>query len=146
MNERLPQIAQLTFLLNPSLGAGYAYTISNDHQLILFAGFVALLGLIYNSGALMFYSFSMKVLTATLVRLTEIEQHTGGQLHKVFSDHWPHFYSKKAGLWKTKNSQVASVDLLAKIFFVILICGWLAALLRLFLVYLRALISMFKRA
>lgn len=102
--DTIHRLANMTFVINPALGVGYYYIYYEKRELppgalnIAYIGiFIALLGFLYNLGALTVYLGSHRSLQAILIRMREIETTVHTKIHKVLEVSAPHSYSKYWG-------------------------------------------------
>src|SRR4051794_33280148 len=83
--ETLFRLAQMSFVLNGTLGYvfSYIYRPDNRRDMWLFGILVAFLGVIYNIGALCNFIWSMSLLRKLLNGIRSIETKTGGGLYSI---------------------------------------------------------------
>src|SRR5437660_448244 len=101
--QSMQTLAQMTFVINPALAAGYYY-LSFEKKAEIVAnvgkpGFVAavsaiaFLGVMYNIGALFVYLGSHKCLAGLLLRIREIDVAFNLKLHERLEVTAPHSYT-----------------------------------------------------
>jgi hypothetical protein len=134
--EGILRLAQVTFVINPALGIGYYYALFEKRELeIAIAGpAIALLGVIYNVGALGVYCGSHNFMEALLLRLRDIGRRVGTSIHTPLEAIVPFSYNKYWG--KQPNWMRRDADYLTRIFLCLLIVFWIIVLLHSFFHFL----------
>jgi hypothetical protein len=127
--ETIFRLAQMTFVINPALGAGFYYVFFEKRALLDEIGFVglavAILGMVYNLGAFGVYAQSHAFLEALLIRIRELDGTADTRLHIALEATAPYSYKR---FWGTRaDSKFDSADLLTKAFLLLLFIGWALA-------------------
>ena len=125
--ETIFRLAQMTFVINPALGAGFYYVFFEKRALLDEIGFVglavAILSMVYNLGAFGVYAQSHAFLEALLIRIRELDGTADTRLHVALEA--PYSYKR---FWAARaDSKFDSADLLTKAFLLLLFIGWALA-------------------
>jgi hypothetical protein len=145
--QTIQTLAQMTFVINPALGATYYYVYFEKRSQIastigtggflLVAAAIAVLGIVYNSGAFAVYLNSHKCLEALLIRMREIDRLTKVmKLHKHIEKTAPSSYN---AYWATAEHPPTKRfhspgDFLSRAFLILLAFLW-ATILSISLAY-----------
>jgi hypothetical protein len=137
VNESFFKLAQMSFVLNPALAVAYAYVLSQtgfntfDRVAIL----IAIIALVYNTGAIATYFLLHRKLALLLARLIQIEDVSGTLLRYYFQQSCPPFYRRTVVDKILKRQPTLTswrrvlVHWLTNFFFFLVIAGWFAALI-----------------
>jgi hypothetical protein len=135
--QSMQTLAQMTFVINPALGAGYYYVnFEKEDQILLNVGdfglaalalAIAFLGFVYNVGALFVYIGSHKCLAALLSRIRQIDTTFSLKLHELLEVTAPEVYKF---YWQPGSQKRYSAgDLVTRCFIWLLIILWVIAVL-----------------
>lgn len=130
--ETFFRLAQMSFVLNGTLGAAFSYIYRKENQQDMwwFGLLTVSLGIIYNIGALSNFIRSMSFLHKLLIGIKNIENRVGGDMYGILVTLLPLTFSKV-----TRRERVIayfySTHGLTVAFFILLVMVWAAALLKL---------------
>jgi hypothetical protein len=133
--DTIQRLAQLTFVINPALAGAYYFVLfEKKGQIVesvggggfkIFLATVAVLGVIYNFGALNVYLGSHHCLESLLSRMREIDQFVNIQTHEHMEVTAPHSYRN---YWGGNNPRsVFDSDFFTRCFLLFLAILWTTA-------------------
>lgn len=137
--ETIFRLAQATFIINPALVAGYYYVFFDQHahalkiqnssatssiDIGLVGAAFALLGFVYNCGALGVYWSSHTFLETLLIRMRVIDNEVGAKTHRLVQVTAPLSYLR---YWGRRSYLLrATADGLTRFFLLSILTLWLA--------------------
>ena len=112
--ETFFRLTQMTFIINPALGAGFYYVFFEKHETVLrepAVGFaapaIAFFGVVYNFGAFGVYVRTHAYLEALLMRIREIDWEAGTTIHIAMKATAPYSYRR---FWKAEAETRAKAE------------------------------------
>jgi hypothetical protein len=128
--ETIFRLAQITFIINPSLAAALYFIFYEKrdqlHEIGFFSIFIAFIGLVYNVGAYGVYVCSHDFLERLLIRMREIDREFSIRLHEAVEITAPYSYRT---YWPDRLHSFWSSHTFTRIFLGLLIAGWICALI-----------------
>lgn len=130
--ETIFRLAQMTFVINPALGAGFYYVFFEKKEMLNKEGLftdvgvaalaIALLGIVYNVGAYGVYVQSHAFLEALLLRIRSIDKQAGLRMHVALKATAPYSYRRFWG--DAVGRRWISADRLTHVFMLVLATSW----------------------
>ena len=134
--ETIFRLAQMTFVVNPGLGAGFYYVFFEKRDFLskqtLFDEIgvvgiaISILGVVYNLGAYGVYVQSHAFLEALLIRVRQLDELTESKLHVALEATAPYSYRR---FWGNRvEDKYDSADMLTRAFLQFLFVSWAVTL------------------